>query len=61
MVTLDTSRFEHEDAAMAESLRSMDTMPHVCPQSIRGRKVWVGKEPLEYIARLPQCRFTGRT
>ena len=40
------AEFEHEDAAMTEGLRSMDTMPHVCAKCNSGRKVWVGKESL---------------
>ena len=40
------AEFEHEDAAMTEGLRSMDTMLHVCAKCNSGRKVWVGKESL---------------
>ena len=40
------AEFVHEDAAMTEGLRSMDTMLHVCTKCKSGRKVWVGKESL---------------
>ena len=40
------AEFEHENAAIAEGLRSMDTTLHVCPKCTSGRKVWVGEESL---------------
>ena len=40
------AEFEHEDAAITEGLRSMDTTLHVCTKCKSGRKVWVGEKSL---------------
>ena len=45
LLRIPSEGFEHEDAAMAVALQSMDTLIHVCPRCTP-RKVMVGRESM---------------